>query len=110
MSDELEKADRLVPVVYPRSLLYLVSGILEDEPDKPLVGMQRDDANQPPFHAERYPEIQAVRRYLQSQEGRTIWSLSEIGPGRLSNAARHGDFDNDQTTLASLAYIISHGF
>ena len=31
----------LVPVIYPASLLYFVSGLLEDEADQPLIGMQR---------------------------------------------------------------------
>ena len=41
MTDELEQADRLIPVIYPHSLLYFVSGVLEDEADKPLLGMER---------------------------------------------------------------------
>ena len=53
MRDEVEVEDVLVPIVYPRSLLYFVSGLLEfsdDEPtervaDTPLVGMQRFSVN-----------------------------------------------------------------
>src|SRR3712207_8891098 len=46
MSDELEKADAVAGAVYPRSLLYLVSGVLEAAktgtvPDAPILGMQR---------------------------------------------------------------------
>ncbi|HST61622.1 MAG TPA: hypothetical protein VLK84_23155, partial [Longimicrobium sp.] len=55
MSDELERADYLLPdsifqklpalrvlkKIYPHSLLYFVSGVCEDEVDKPLVGMHR---------------------------------------------------------------------
>jgi len=41
MTDDWEIADRLLPVVYPRSLLYFVSGLLEETIDEPLVGMER---------------------------------------------------------------------
>jgi hypothetical protein len=44
MSDRYERADPLVkpmPILYPHSLLYLVSGIFEDEPDCPLIGLDR---------------------------------------------------------------------
>ena len=34
MTDENEKKDRLVPVIYPHSLLYLVSGVVEPEVDQ----------------------------------------------------------------------------
>ncbi|MFN2137055.1 MAG: hypothetical protein ACK2UK_13935, partial [Candidatus Promineifilaceae bacterium] len=41
MSDGYERRDPLVkimPLLYPHSLLYLVSGLFEDEPDTPLIG------------------------------------------------------------------------
>ena len=41
MEDAREKADRLVPAIYPHSLLYFISGVLEDESDKPILGMER---------------------------------------------------------------------
>ena len=41
MTDENERADRLVPVLYPHSLLYFVSGVVEPDADTPIVGMQR---------------------------------------------------------------------
>ena len=45
MTDDAERKDGLLPVVYPRSLLYFVSGLLETGPDgkgepgDPLVGL-----------------------------------------------------------------------
>lgn len=44
MNDELERQDPLVkwlPVVYPHSLLYLVSGLFEAQPDTTLLGLDR---------------------------------------------------------------------
>ncbi|MBL8796769.1 MAG: hypothetical protein JNM56_22910, partial [Planctomycetia bacterium] len=41
LDDALECADQLRPGLYTRSLLYLVSGALEEHPDTPLAGLQR---------------------------------------------------------------------
>ena len=44
MSDSYERLDPLVklaPFLYPHSLLYLVSGVFEDRPDHPIVGLAR---------------------------------------------------------------------
>lgn len=44
MSDDYERRDPLVkmaPLLYPHSLLYLVSGLFEDRPDSPLIGLAR---------------------------------------------------------------------
>ncbi|MBN1992730.1 MAG: hypothetical protein JW953_08480 [Anaerolineae bacterium] len=113
MQDALEAADHLVPVapVYPRSLLYFVSGVLEDEADKPLVGMQRYYSGQPPYHGQAYPEIEIVRRFVRAEAGRTIWSRQDSGPGCASTAEAHGAFDDeDVTTLNSVKHIIAEGF
>ena len=44
MTDRYERRDplvKLMPLLYPHSLLYLVSGIFEDQPDYPLLGLDR---------------------------------------------------------------------
>jgi hypothetical protein len=53
MRDENEKRDRLVPFLYPRSLLYLVSGALEDIPDAALAGLDHHIARAVPTAAVR---------------------------------------------------------
>jgi len=93
MRDELERTDHLVPGLYPRSLLYFVSGVLEESPDEPLVGMQR-------FHAASQPV---------SRPGGFVWSPSIEEPGRTTLATRHDDFDNESVTLASVRHAIVHG-
>lgn len=113
MSDELEGRDNLVPPlpIYPRSLLYLVSGLLENEADKPIVGMQRFYSGQPPFDPAAYPEIEIIRRFIESAPGRTVWSLADAGPGLASQAASHGAFDDeDKVTLKSVCHLIAEGF
>ena len=112
MSDALEAQDRLVPQVpvYPRSLLYLVSGLLEDEPDQPIVGMERYYTDQPPY--DRYREIELVRRFAAgAARPRLVWAETDAGPGRRSQGTSHGAFDDeDPATLASLQYLIREGF
>ncbi len=109
MKDALETADRLVPV-YPHSLLYFVSGVLEDEADKPIVGMERFYSGAAPYPDEDYPEIKEVRDYLR-QSGGMVWSVEELGPGRNSAANAHGKFDDeDPPTLKSVQHIITTGF
>lgn len=44
LQDELERADPVLPLIpfaYPHSLLYFVSGLLEEKTDAPLLGMTR---------------------------------------------------------------------
>jgi hypothetical protein len=110
MADKTECADQVVPRVYPRSLLYLVSGILEgDERDRPLLGMQRY------FRSSAYdgiPSVQAVRQFFQQRQNWEVWSLTEagVGSGLASLSPAHGDFDNEAETLKSIAHLIGHGY
>lgn len=105
MCDELEKKDRLFPPLYPRSLLYFVSGVVETSVDLPLVGMQRFHSG---FDAE-YPEIKRVLDHAASHDKPWIWSKSELGPGLNTLAVEHGDFDDDEATMASVAHLVSGG-
>lgn len=110
MKDAVEQADRLVPVLYPHSLLYFVSGVVEHGDDVPLVGMARfhDTAH---FPAARFPEVEQVRAFLQGQNNGTVWStVQNAGVGINSMSEHHGDFDNDPTTLVSVQDMIRSGF
>jgi hypothetical protein len=110
MQDALEQQDRLVSIIYPRSLLYFVSGVVEGDADVPLLGMQRYVANSEIFDAGDFPEVQVVREYLANGINRAIWSVSKNGPGMNSASVSHGDFDDDETTLESLSSIIKEGY
>jgi hypothetical protein len=106
MSDELERTDRMLPPLYTRSLLYLVSGLLEDEPDMPIVGMKRFyEGDQ---FGEAQEKVDAVRSYL--AERPSVWSSVSGGPGLASAAASHGAFDEDDATLRSVQHLIRSGF
>ncbi|MDD5366645.1 MAG: hypothetical protein PHR30_15005 [Gallionellaceae bacterium] len=117
MTDALELDDpmaqdflgvQLARVVYPHSLLYFVSGLLEGrEVDTPILGMQRFFDRADIFDQEHYPELQWARDEL---SGHTVWSISDVSDGRRSASRQHGDFDNDEATLASLRHILKVGY
>jgi hypothetical protein len=111
MQDERELNDILVtsqPWLYPSSLLYFVSGVLEDESDMPLLGMQRYHSDAAPY---TMPEVQDSLGYLRNgRKQPTVWSLANSGDGLNSDSRSHGAFYNDTATLDSVLYIIENGF
>jgi hypothetical protein len=109
MADELERGDALFWKLYPRSLLYFVSGVLEDEADEPLVGMQRFFNAAAPFTPADHPEVIQVRDYLSAGKGRSIWSIANDGDGLRSDAKAHVAFDDEEQTIASLRWILEKG-
>lgn len=105
LSDELEHGYWEVPVLYNASLLYMVSGILEEAgADTPLVGMERY------FTSSAYKKDNAVGRVARYLEGEEIWSVVDDGFGRASAAKRHGGFDQEKITKASQSFILQSGF
>ncbi|HXT51186.1 MAG TPA: hypothetical protein VN811_09100 [Thermoanaerobaculia bacterium] len=115
MHDEVESADRLVSIVYTRSLLYFVSGVVEFDGgkravDEPLVGMERYLID-PTFTAQAFPAVAAVKKFL-GGAGFAIWSKTAAGAaaGSTTLSAKHGDFDDDPQTVASLVHILGNGF
>lgn len=108
--------------LYPASLLYLVSGLLEsttgpgtataDAPDTPLLGVHRylDDVRTYPPAA--FPEVDAVRTWLKLPGHCAVWSITDEGdaPGFQCDTIDHGEFDNDTQVCASLQHIVTKGF
>jgi hypothetical protein len=110
MTDAYEKDDQMLSFVYPRSLLYFVSGILETEADgsnavdMPIVGMQRYDLATDVY---TMPSVVTCRHYL-AQEMLAVWSPADGAEGLRSQSKHHGDFDNDEPTLKSVEFMIAH--
>ena len=106
MDDQFECKDHLVRGVYPRSLLYLISGILDGEADSPVVGLRRHTTGLSPYDGS--PFIQ-VSQFLAQPEHRLVLSKTrdDAGEGMRTVATRHGDFDDDTETLASLTAIVA---
>lgn len=106
MTDEYEKKDQLVKVLYPHSLLYFVSGVVEGGFDVPLVGMERY-YNQNEYPTDSFPGVATVRDYVQSDTNHAVWSVNTTGSsGHRSASEKHGDFDNDQETLNSIVHFL----
>lgn len=117
MKDGKECRDSLVPFVYPRSLLYLVSGILEDygrTPDVPILGMHRFLNDLPLEDAKMHLEdqdghLRECVAFLSAGDRLVLSDTAEnAAEGLQCSALHHGDFDDDPLTLGSLDYILSH--
>jgi len=121
MRDAVESEDVLVPVVYVRSLLYFVSGVVEFAPknggstqravDTPLVGMERFRLDPQTFGTPRFKDIADVEKFFAAHAGGLVWSLTDDGTaGSVSKSKKHGDFDNDEPTVGSVIHLLDHGF
>jgi len=105
MTDQVEKADQLVPVLYPHSLLYFVSGVVESEVDMPLVGMERYYAATGPYVRE---DIIEVKNFLEDRNISQIWSITDTTAeeGFRTASESHGGFDDDDDTMKSVQAIL----
>ena len=110
MSDAYECKDRLMPGVYTRSLLYLVSGALEDKGesyDQFIFGLQRHIDGRKPY--ENVDQLKSVYKFLET-ENAIVYSVTGDGSleGLRSGSIQHGALDDDkEPTLDSIAYIIN---
>ena len=106
MSDAYECKDQLVPGVYTRSLLYFISGVLEQEADVPVAGLQRVLTQVPPYDG---VDLVAIAKWLEDAgRDRIVLSVtSGTTPGLISASTTHGDFDDDPPTRESLKTIIA---
>ncbi|MDJ0710655.1 MAG: alpha/beta hydrolase [Woeseiaceae bacterium] len=106
MSDKYEVDDELLGVVYPRSLLYLISGALEKtEVDETIFGMARHLTGVSPYDEDHLMDIVA---YLRDDPSRAVWSVTDTGApaGHRSTSEDHGGFDDDDETRASLTHFL----
>ena len=62
------------------------------------------------FHAAGFPAVQQAREFFAAGKQRSVWSVSDGGPGLGSASVSHGDFDDDEQTLTSLSSILTAGF
>jgi hypothetical protein len=106
MEDALERKDHLVPGMYPRSLLYLISGILDGDADSPVVGLRRHTTGAPPYDGAPFAQ---VAQFLAQPDDRLVLARTrdDAAGGLRTWSTRHGDFDDDEQTLASLTAIIA---
>lgn len=102
MDEEAELEDDLVPVLYGKSLLYLVSRACEGKRKTPLLGLQQLLRKDPAT------SDTASGGFFHPASGKgTIHYASRHSPSPHTTAFRHGDFDNDPATLLSVAATIT---
>ncbi len=105
LSDNLEQKDRLIdflPQFYPHSILYFISGLLENRPDNPLLGMQRYHSNS---LYDSIPTVRNVRAFF--RQDALVWAPANHGSGRATSAQKHASFPDDEETLNSIRYILA---
>ena len=98
-----ECQDRIIPGLYHKSLLYLVSGVMEENADEPILGLARHTTGATPYDSDK---AKAVHAYL-GKENRVIRAGEPPVDGLSSKATSHGGFSSDPATLASLKAIVS---
>jgi hypothetical protein len=109
LSDEVERGYYEVPVLYPGSLLYIISGLLESEDDAkthdmPIVGMQRYART---AHSFAEPEVTQVWKFLgRDPNDQLVWSGDQRGPGLNCDSKKHGDFFRTPQTVESFLYFL----
>jgi hypothetical protein len=110
MGDDRERVDAIVPGVYPASLLYFVSGVLEKSSDTPVVGMER--YYRPPYtDTAAFPEVEYVRRFAAFDKANSlVWSLAENGDGLNCDMKTHGGWTEAAATLASVLHVLQAGY
>lgn len=111
MTDDNEKKDILVPYFYTHSLLYLISGVLENKGkdyDAYILGMERHIDGRSPYNG--INEILETRRFLYEEgKNRVVFSETDTSAidGLQTNSLTHGGFDDDPNTIKSIKFILS---
>ncbi|HEY4088736.1 MAG TPA: hypothetical protein VGM43_22555, partial [Bryobacteraceae bacterium] len=108
MSDSIEREDRIAKALYPASLLYFVSGVLEESRDEPLVGMQR--YYDKPYTGPGFEAVEYARNFsCMKRQFSAVWSDITQGPGCNSDMRSHGGWVQSAATKASVMEIITNG-
>jgi hypothetical protein len=108
MGDERERRNALVQVVYPASLLYFVSGVIEDERDMPLLGMQRFYGAA--YEGDGFPDLAFVRQYNPlTLKHAYAWAEATGFDGANCDMSTHGNWPQAQETLKSIRHVVQNG-
>jgi hypothetical protein len=104
LPDSLETQDSFAGI-YPHSLLYFISGVLEAYSDFSIVGMERFLSNKPPYED---PELNDAHNFLlESGQNRLVLSgATNQGEGLNCTAKNHHDFSTDPATRTSVVDIL----
>src|SRR5262249_3980671 len=108
MGDPIERRDAVASMVYPASLLYFVSGVLEDDRDQPLAGMQRYYSS--PYVRNGFGDIAFVKgQAILSRPHAYVWAQTTGFEGANCDMTSHGGWVDAPATLASVKFLIQKG-
>jgi len=108
MGDTIERADAIAGAVYPASLLYFVSGVLEDNRDEPLVGMERYYSTS--YVGSGFGDVAFVKgQATLSRPHAYAWSQVSEREGANCDMTSHGGWVDAAATLASIKFLIHKG-
>lgn len=110
MGDPIEMKNAIAGPLYPASLLYFVSGVLEDKADEPILGMQRFYTF--PVYASGFPDIDSVKAFAPLKLSKAFaWSDIIQGAGANCDMHSHGGWITEAPqTQASVREIVRKGF
>jgi hypothetical protein len=100
MEEKNEKKDHCIPYIYTHSLLYLVSGLFEDDVDAKIMGLHEQ------FRIEgryaNFDELKKLNSFINNNKLVLSVDTTNFDESMRSNSLKHGDFDNDINTLRSI--------
>lgn len=105
------QSERLKRDLYPYSLLYFISGVLQIYPDYPLLGLARYLHTTPTGPYANNLLLKDVQTRLMAYKAPIVLAPTMTSPmpaGLSSGAYRHGDFARDPATLQSIVYFTNH--
>jgi hypothetical protein len=109
MGDAIELKDAIVGVLYPASLLYFVSGVLEDQRDMPLLGMER--YYRQPYEGAGFEDLAYARAFdFMARKNALVWSDAAQGDGISCDMHSHGGWVDAAATRASVLSILKKGY
>lgn len=100
LEDKNEKKDHCIPYIYTHSLLYLVSGLFEDDVDAKIVGLHEQFRNDGRYS--EFSDLKELNEFLSKNKLILSTDTTNYDETMRSNSLKHEDFDNDNYTLESI--------
>ncbi|MFH1119493.1 MAG: hypothetical protein V1775_06685 [Bacteroidota bacterium] len=100
MEEGNEKKDHCIPYIYTHSLLYMVSGLFEDDVDAKIMGLHEQFRNEGRYSA--FDELKKLNSFITDHKLVLSVDTTNVDENMRSNSLKHGDFDNDIYTLRSI--------
>jgi len=112
MTDDAESKDALVnkiPKLYPRSLLYFISGVLENDGksyDEYILGLHRYSWD---GYTTKSQILRGIKEFLSESDRLVLSPAKGNANGLNSTAIDYGGFDEDSETIQSIKHILTKG-